>query len=523
MPSGGRFIGGIKFGVSMDTRRLNRDVAKSRKTISRFTGQVTRHFATVGAFGAAATAAFTALTKSQFNAVDTLAKTADKLGVTTESLAGMRHAADLTGVNVNQFDTALQRMTRRINEAGIGTGEAVKALGELGLNAGKLSKLTVDQQFFRVADAMGRVDGQGNKVRLAFKLFDSEGVALVNTLKLGSKGLFDAAAEADRLGLSVSRIEAAQIEAANDAVTKMRKSFVGIGRMAAVEFAPFVTDVADQIRGMTAEFRGFKDTAISSVDLSGGLLGQAGDMAGLIKDSFLGLQSVMTRTISLAVDKLTDLSQFIARMVRRLEVLPLIGDKAKGIADSLSGDNFLTDFSRELQRQSDITSKRFNDSFTGKTFSERLRQRQAAPKATSPDLKQTDLFSALTSFGGNLLQKGKNQLLSYGQIGNGITNNPLNRLVFASIGPAIKAMQAPYLSQGNSLSTKQAQLPPGPGYKNQLTFSKVGSAEAYRQNARIRNQRKQAESDNERNKLLKQIRDKMNSQPELKPAPIRGG
>ena len=48
----------------------------------------------VGVTGIAMTAA---LVKSGLASADALAKTADKLGITTEKLAGLRHAAELTG------------------------------------------------------------------------------------------------------------------------------------------------------------------------------------------------------------------------------------------------------------------------------------------------------------------------------------------------------------------------------------------------------------------------------------------
>ena len=78
--------------------------------------------------GAVGTAGFGALIKSSINAGDELAKTADKLGVTTTALAGLRHAAELTGVSTGTMDMAMQRFTRRAAEAAQGTGEAKGSL-----------------------------------------------------------------------------------------------------------------------------------------------------------------------------------------------------------------------------------------------------------------------------------------------------------------------------------------------------------------------------------------------------------
>jgi hypothetical protein len=196
------------------------------------------------ATAAASLGASAALIKMRMTAVDNLAKTADKLGVTTEALAGLQHAAELSGVSTETMNMALQRMTRRVAEAAMGTGEAKGALEELNLNADALAKLPLDEQMNIVADAMQGVEKQSDRVRLAMKLFDSEGVALVNTLAGGSEGLKQMAQEAKTLGISISRVDAAMIEEANDSVTRAKGVFNGFGNQIAVELSPLISELA---------------------------------------------------------------------------------------------------------------------------------------------------------------------------------------------------------------------------------------------------------------------------------------
>ena len=200
------------------------------------------------AFAAAAGASAIALTKMSMSAIDNLSKTASKIGVTTEALVGLQHAAELTGVSTDTMNMALQRLTRRVSEAAEGTGEAVGALRELGLDAREMENLPLDEQMNRIADAMLDVESQSDKVRLAMKLFDSEGVALVNTMKNGSAGLKEFAKETQALGLAVSEVDAAKIEAANDAITRAKGVFTGLGNQLAIAFAPAIAFVADMFR-----------------------------------------------------------------------------------------------------------------------------------------------------------------------------------------------------------------------------------------------------------------------------------
>ena len=80
------------------------------------------------------------LVKSSLQSIDTLGKTASKLGVTSQALQKLRFASQLAGVETRTVDMAVQRFTRRLSEAAQNTGEAKDALKELGLNAKELSK-----------------------------------------------------------------------------------------------------------------------------------------------------------------------------------------------------------------------------------------------------------------------------------------------------------------------------------------------------------------------------------------------
>lgn len=187
---------------------------------------------------------FGALIGSSLRAGDTLAKTASKIGVTTEALSGLRYAAELTGVSSQTMDMALQRFTRRASEAALGTGEAVNALKELGLDAESLIKLPLDTQMGLVADAMQGLGTQSDRVRIAMKLFDSEGVALVNTLAGGSAALSDMTDEAEDLGITLSQVDAKAIEDANDAFARAKTAVMGVVQAMTVEFAPVIEDLS---------------------------------------------------------------------------------------------------------------------------------------------------------------------------------------------------------------------------------------------------------------------------------------
>ena len=203
--------------------------------------------------GVAGAAGFGLLVKSSLNSTDSLAKTASKIGTTTEALGGLRFAAELTGVATNTMDMALQRFTRRTAEAAMGTGEAKGAIKELGINAQELNKMPLDKRMVVLADAFSEVKNESDRLRLAFKLFDSEGAALVNTLSGGSEALKEMLGEAKMLGLAMSSSAAKGVEDTVDAMTKLKSMAKGLTDQFVAALAPAIQSLTESITKFFAE------------------------------------------------------------------------------------------------------------------------------------------------------------------------------------------------------------------------------------------------------------------------------
>ena len=254
-------IASLAVSVTANTAAFERNIGRAGKDLKQFgdqVGGVITKLARFGAVGAvAAGGAITALTSKAFTSIDSIQKFADRIGIASDRLVGMQLAANLTGVASGQLNLGLQRMTRRIAEAATGSGEAVGALKELGLSASGLSKLTPDKQFEKLAGTMSKVKTEGDKVRLSFKLFDSEGVALKNTLtSVAENGLDSFVEEAKKTGLAFSEPGARMVEQANDSMTRVANIFVGAGRVLAEIMAPFVDHAAQSFINLADDGEG---------------------------------------------------------------------------------------------------------------------------------------------------------------------------------------------------------------------------------------------------------------------------
>lgn len=229
---------------------------RAQKTIGKFSRSI---------IGLAGAGGLILWTKRTLESADALAKTSQKLGIASEALAGLQHAAKLSGVETNVLNMGLQRMVRRVSEAAQGTGEAKDAIKELGLNAKLLAAQTPDQVFVRIAQSMKTVGNQSDRVRIAMKLFDTGGVALVNTLALGEAGLKAATREARMLGLTFSGQALKSIQATNDAFARLKASAQGIANTFVTKLAPSMKQAADVMSGIAISLRTGNTLLLSNI------------------------------------------------------------------------------------------------------------------------------------------------------------------------------------------------------------------------------------------------------------------
>lgn len=220
--------------------------------------------------------------KQSLDAADKIQKLSIRLGASTEALSEYEHVAKLSGIRVETLNMGWQRMTRRVAEAAAGTGEAKGALEELNVSATDLNNLRPEQQFEVLADALNNVENQADKVRLAMKLFDSEGVSLLQTMENGAEGIRDMRKEAQALGLSLSRDQVDAAAAANDAIERMTAANSALTTQMAIEFAPTIEAVAEFLGKNLPEAADFTSKAFGGIRKAMGLA-VAGITTGLIE------------------------------------------------------------------------------------------------------------------------------------------------------------------------------------------------------------------------------------------------
>lgn len=191
-------IGSLGIDLGLNTARFESGLRKAQKETRTFRRRMERSFDSlnrrVSRFGKGLAASigigFSAVTvKRILDTADALEQFSNRLGISGEQLQAWQLVAARFNIQTNQLNLAIQRLTRRSAEAAVGMGEARGALAELGIDAVRFNELTLDQQMLLLARQFENVSNGADKLRLAFKLFDSEGTVFLQLLNEGEEGL----------------------------------------------------------------------------------------------------------------------------------------------------------------------------------------------------------------------------------------------------------------------------------------------------------------------------------------------
>lgn len=225
--------------------------------------------------------------------IDQLADKSAQLGVATDALSGLRHAANLTGSSAEDLDGALEKLNANLGDAAQKGTPAGDALARIGLDAKQLASVPADVAFKKIVGGFEQVPNAADKASLAMDIFGKGGVKILNTLGAGAGEIGRLSDEAAKLGISVSQVDAAKIGAAKDGLDRAGAAIQGLGNMVAVELAPVIEVAAvafTDFLGSTVEGAGGVETAIGGVVDVLGWVGDAAAVSGrFVADTFAGI------------------------------------------------------------------------------------------------------------------------------------------------------------------------------------------------------------------------------------------
>jgi hypothetical protein len=165
--------------------------------------------------------------RAMFEAADAIGDAAARSGVAVESLSRLKFVAEQSDVEFQALTVGIKKFQQGLSEANSGTASAVKSFAELGIEAGTIRNLALEEQLGVIADGFRNILNPADQTRIAIELFGKAGQDLIPFLNLGSAGIRELADEADRLGITLSGPAVAGIGASDQAFKKLSATLAG--------------------------------------------------------------------------------------------------------------------------------------------------------------------------------------------------------------------------------------------------------------------------------------------------------
>jgi len=226
---------GINAGV-VELQKLGYAAKKTQQDVSTLkTIELSRAFISTVRTAASAFQQFIGGTAGAVASIDDLSK---RTGLAADVIQGYALAANQSGVSVETFGKAVQKLTVNLGEAQTGNASAVKSFAALGLSVTDLSRLRPEQAFEAVVAAIGKLPNPAQQAAAAVGLFGKSGIELVPIFQEGATYLQQMTAEARRLGIVLQPQQTAGIAALDDSLQKTQLTLQAFSARVLAELAP---------------------------------------------------------------------------------------------------------------------------------------------------------------------------------------------------------------------------------------------------------------------------------------------
>lgn len=223
-----------------------------QSTFNRLDSAALKLTATLG--GLAGAGGIGLLMDRQIDAAREAVAWADAIDVSVESLTAMQAATRRVGIDGEKLADILKDTSEKIGDAFRNNGgEAVEVLQSLGLNIAEINDLSPDRQLLAIADALGQVQTQGEKVQI-MEALASDASRLLPLLDDNAARLREMMREADESGKTLTRLEADSLVAAGNALDDMRDAADGLAQVLASNLAPHLTRILNFATELASSF-----------------------------------------------------------------------------------------------------------------------------------------------------------------------------------------------------------------------------------------------------------------------------
>jgi len=306
--------------IGANDAELQAAIKRAKKGLQDF-GREMREGINVAAKWTAAMAASGAaisayMVRQTMEAIDAQAKLAQRMNTTVASVAALEHAGGLAGVSAEQLETAARSLTSRLGEAAMGTGDAAKALERLGLNANELAAMPLDQRIALINERIRENIPLAQQAAIAADLFGERAAQAI--LLLDADQIREAAENTRIFGTALSDIDAAKVEQANDAISRISLITDGFWKQLTVKVAPVLEAIANKLFEAAKEAGGLGNVAAEAFNKIVTAAGFALDAADGVRRAFVIAADLIIIAMSKTAAVVADIWAGVLRMLDKI-------------------------------------------------------------------------------------------------------------------------------------------------------------------------------------------------------------
>ena len=289
--------------IGADIADLEKGLARAKKKLGEFdetTQKTSKKFA-VGmkdmkagaiALGVAVTAAgvaIGAMTKQVIENAKEQRLWAKRLSVSQESFSALTAVARRFGAGADDVGDSIKDLNERIADAARGNKTYEEALNMVGLASKDLINLPVEDQFLRVAGAIGKMSNAGDRNFVTAELMADAGFRLLEVFRLGEDGIRKMAGEVIKANEALSSFEMKQLEDAGKASKELEASFAAFKNVLVIGALPAIREMTRLLKD-ASDFYGkmFSTTSAdvqSDIDKINATLARLGDPGAMPEGS----------------------------------------------------------------------------------------------------------------------------------------------------------------------------------------------------------------------------------------------
>lgn len=348
--------GNFEKGMSKAERSTYNFKKNSKKNIDSAMTNIAKGFAgaTVAIVGYTTALATIALKSTQ--AVASQTRLAEALHTSYDSLTSLNLAFADKGID--NFESSMNRLNRRLGAAELGRGAALKAVEELNLNLKELSTVEADERLAIIADRIKEVSTSSEMAARFAQDLGFEQKEAVNFFLQGGDAIREYSKRVEKLGLALSDVDAKRIEEAHNAMGFFGDATKGATQQLSLAFAPAIVAITEVMEDM--------------LEATGGLSKYFSDLGKVAIQAFSYIADgadIAYRTIGALIDSIMWLAGNATRLLAPL------GEAFGGLVGSKDIENYFKEQLILAESMVEVSTKNMNEIFERNLLGEEFRKK----------------------------------------------------------------------------------------------------------------------------------------------------